>query len=82
LVAAFKAQSSSFIRREFNEDFAWQRGYGAFAVSKAEWPRVQRYIENQEEHHRMKSLRKEMEELLNEHGIEFDQQYLFEEVEA
>ena len=82
LVAAFKSQSSGFIARDFNEDFEWQRGYGAFAVSKADWPRVQRYIENQKEHHRVTTLRKEMKALLHEHGVEFDEGYIFNEVEG
>ena len=34
------------------------------------------YIKSQEEHHRVKTFREEFIELLNEHGIEFDERYL------
>ena len=34
------------------------------------------YVKNQEEHHKTKTFREEFFELLNEHGIEFDEKYL------
>jgi REP element-mobilizing transposase RayT len=81
LVAAFKSQSSGFIQREFIEGFSWQRGYGAFAVSKSHWEIVKRYIENQEEHHRAQTLQQEIRQMLEDQGVEYDERYLFDEVD-
>src|SRR5258708_4930616 len=44
--------------------FAWQIGYGAFTVSESQIPLVQKYIRNQEEHHRSLSFQGEFTELL------------------
>ena len=35
------------------------------------------YIRNQEEHHRKRSFQEEYREFLEEHGIEFDERYLW-----
>ena len=59
--------------------FEWQKGYGAFTVSSSNVPAVGRYIRNQEEHHRRRSFRDEYIELLNRHGISFEERYLFED---
>ena len=38
--------------------------------------RVRRYIQNQESHHRRTSFKEELIELLQRHGIEYDERYL------
>ena len=40
--------------------------------------RVKRYIETQEAHHRKKTFKEELIWLLEEHGLEFDERYLWE----
>jgi putative transposase len=37
------------------------------------------YIKNQKEHHRITSFEDELRALLIEHGIEFDEKYLFDD---
>ncbi|HEX3043461.1 MAG TPA: hypothetical protein VHY08_01800 [Bacillota bacterium] len=32
-------------------DFEWQEGYGAFTLRRSDLPVLQRYIQNQEQHH-------------------------------
>ncbi len=81
VVAAFKSQSSGFIQRELIEGFSWQRGYGAFAVSKSHWDAVIRYIENQEAHHRAQTLQQEIRQMLEDQGVAYDERYLFDEVD-
>jgi putative transposase len=49
--------------------FNWQNGYGAFTVGKSEMSAVQKYIEQQKEHHRRKTFQEEYRELLWEYGI-------------
>jgi REP element-mobilizing transposase RayT len=49
VVGALKANSSRWIHETFpsRRMFAWQKGYGAFSVSKSAEGRVVEYIENQ-----------------------------------
>ena len=70
-----KANSSGWIHQTFPElgKFAWQEGYAAFTVSQTQLEIVQRYIANQEKHHRKRSFQQELVELLQKHGIEFDE---------
>jgi REP element-mobilizing transposase RayT len=72
-----KKASSIWIHNQIGlKQFAWQEGYGAFSVSPTARESVQRYIANQEEHHRCKSSRDEYLELLRTSGIEFEEQYV------
>ena len=61
-----------------NEDFYWQSGYAAFSVSPSNVVEVQRYIENQEEHHRRMTFQDELRTLFERHGIEFDERYVWD----
>ena len=60
-----KGASSHLITHQVapGEWFKWQGGYGAFAVSKDDLPRVQKYIANQEEHHGHQTFGQELQEL-------------------
>jgi putative transposase len=57
-------------------DFAWQEGYSAFSVSPTARPAVQKYIAHQEEHHRHRSYREELIEMLEQSGVEYDPKFL------
>jgi putative transposase len=54
----------------------WQDGYGAFTYSIDRKSVLIQYVKNQVEHHRVKTFREEYVDLLNEHGVEFDEKYL------
>jgi putative transposase len=72
-----KRSSSVWVHEEVEAgDFAWQEGYGAFTVSPSNVPRVVRYIQQQEVHHRTRSFHDEYRALLEKHGIAFDERYL------
>jgi putative transposase len=58
--------------------FFWQRGYGAFSVSVSQLDAVLQYLQTQEEHHRTRTFQEEYRELLNRHGIEFDERYVWD----
>jgi REP element-mobilizing transposase RayT len=77
-IGELKANSSGWISRTFKEaaGFAWQAGYGAFTVSESQAPKVRRYIERQEEHHRTVSFVEELKVILRAHGLAFDERYL------
>jgi REP element-mobilizing transposase RayT len=74
-----KSNSSKWIHETFakHRAFAWQTGYGAFAVSFSQLDIVKRYIANQANHHRKVDFKQEFETLLKLHKIEFEEQYLW-----
>ena len=72
-----KKASSAWVHDEIGlPAFAWQEGYAAFTVSATVREAVKHYIANQEEHHRVKSFREELVEMLAKAGIEYDAKYL------
>ena len=72
-----KKASSLWVHQEIDlKTFTWQEGYAAFTVSATARDAVQKYIANQEEHHRVKSYREELIEMLTKAGIEFDPKFL------
>lgn len=75
-----KCNSSGWIHDTFADQrlFAWQDGYGAFSVSKSAMPEVERYIANQEEHHRRVTFKDEFVEFLRRNEIEYDDRYLWD----
>jgi REP element-mobilizing transposase RayT len=79
LMRVVKTNSSKWIHEAFPDHraFGWQDGYGAFTVSESAIADVQRYIENQSEHHKRRSFQDEFIEFLQRHGIEFDPRYLW-----
>ena len=76
---AMKANSSRWIHENApqSKGFEWQKGYGAFSVSKSAEPRVKDDIHNQEEHHLQRSFHDEFKELLDRHGIAYEDRYLW-----
>jgi REP element-mobilizing transposase RayT len=58
--------------------FAWQAGYGAFAVSESNVDSVRTYVANQREHHRKKTFQEEYRQFLERHRIPFDEKYVWD----
>ncbi|WP_304064389.1 IS200/IS605 family transposase [Pedobacter glucosidilyticus] len=79
LVKDIKVASSLYIKEQklFENFIGWQVGYGAFTYSIKEKNRVINYVKNQEEHHKQKTYKEEYIALLNKHGIEFEEKYLW-----
>ena len=79
-VRELKAGSSRWVHDTFPNagQFWWQAGYGAFTVSHSALEAVKAYILNQDEHHKTQSYQDEFRALLVKHGIEFDEQYLWD----
>ena len=80
LVRDVKSSSSRWIneKRFLDHPFYWQSGFGAFSYTPDAANNVERYIHNQEEHHRHKNFRNEYEDLLKRYFIEYDERYLFQ----
>ena len=80
LMKKVKAGSSRWIHDTFPalRHFAWQSGYGAFAVSPTLLKPVNEYIDRQPEHHRTQSFQEEFRGLLTEHGQTWDERYVWD----
>ena len=79
-VEEVKKSSSKWIKTQGAEfaGFAWQAGYGAFAVSESNVPTVRDYIAGQQEHHRRKSFQEEYRAFLEKHRVTFDERYVWD----
>ena len=76
---ALKANSSRWVHENLPslEHFAWQQGYSAFTVSKSAESNLLNYIQGQDEHHLQRDFKSELVELLDKHGIAYDERYLW-----
>jgi putative transposase len=82
LMKTVKAKSSKYIN-DYSltpERFEWQEGYGVFSYSRSHIDRIYKYIQNQEEHHKKQTFRHEYLDLLKEFGVEYDEQYIFQDL--
>ncbi len=76
-VKTIKANTSRWIKmKSENDNFSWQDGYGAFSVSQSQIEKVTNYIENQEEHHRKKTWKEELEAFFKAYNVKYDERYL------
>jgi REP element-mobilizing transposase RayT len=77
---AVKRSSSRWLKTQGPEfiSFSWQAGYGAFAVSRSDVPKVRQYILRQAEHHRQLTFQDEYRQALLDHGIFFNEVYLWD----
>jgi hypothetical protein len=75
-----KGGSSAWAHETFSplRQFAWQSGYGAFSVSISHVPETISSIQNQVEHHRLRSFQEEYVSFLKKHGIGFEERYLWD----
>ena len=80
LIEGIKKPPSKWIKRLESRyrGFSWQRGYGAFSVSPSQLGALLEYVQRQEEHHRTHTFQEEYRELLRKHGIEFEEQYVWD----
>jgi hypothetical protein len=80
VVEEVKTSSSKWIKTQGHPyaSFAWQAGYGAFAVSESNVDAVRAYIANQREHHRVTSFQDEYRTFLERHKVEFDERYVWD----
>jgi len=77
-----KAKSSKWINENglLRHRFEWQVGFGSFSYSHSHIDAVYHYIENQENHHKNQTFKDEYLEILRKFEVDFDKDYLFEEL--
>jgi REP element-mobilizing transposase RayT len=75
-----KRSSTLFINQEnlCKCRFSWQEGYGAFTCDRTDVDRIYKYIENQEAHHSKDSFRDEYISFLENSGIDYNPEFLFD----
>ncbi|MFA4924754.1 MAG: IS200/IS605 family transposase [Ignavibacteriaceae bacterium] len=68
-----KGSSSHWINQNniCHGKFAWGRGYAALSVSESNLQKVAKYIENQGEHHKVKSFNAEYEQFIKAYGMKY-----------
>ncbi len=80
LVENVKTSSSKWLKLRSSalQWFQWQRGYGVFSVGPDEFPALERYIRDQDNHHRTHTFQDEYRGLLRRYGIEGDERYMWD----
>lgn len=58
--------------------FSWQAGYGAFSLGASQLDVLTRYIDGQEEHHRVRGFQEEYRSFLAKYAVEYDERYVWE----
>lgn len=78
-IKKIKNTSSKWIKKKINNNnFYWQKGFGVFSVSQSNIERLTNYIDNQEEHHKGKTYKKEYIGLLKKHKMKYDEKYIWD----
>ena len=82
LMKTVKAKSSKYINDHqlTRERFEWQEGYGVFLYRQSDLDSIFKYIQNQEEHHKIKTFKDEYIDLLKEFNVTYDKQYIFQDL--
>ena len=80
LIEELKTSSSKWLKTQSPEleKFGWQRGYGTFSVSPLDLPALEKYIDDQIEHHRVKTFQEEYRAFLKKYAIPYDEKYVWD----
>jgi putative transposase len=72
VMGLIKGESSFWGNRNLRwaEKFGWQDEYFSVSVSQSQLPILNRYIDNQEEHHKKKTFQQEYDEFIKNYGFE------------
>lgn len=77
LMKFVKGNSSRWMKQRYGKPFAWQKGFGAFSVSRSGVSAVTKYIRDQEVHHQKMDYRAEFVSLLTRNEVDFDEEFLW-----
>jgi len=79
LVKDIKLASHKMIlenRKHFSRFTGWQVGYSGFTYHISSKDKLINYVEKQREHHKVFSFKEELKELLKEHSVDYNDEYL------
>ena len=85
LMKTVKAKSSKYINDQqlTPEHFEWsrlRREIGVFSYSQSQVDKVFKYSQNQEAHHKKQTFRDEYLEFLKKFKVDYDEQYIFQDL--
>jgi len=63
-------------RKHFSHFSGWQVGYNCFTYHISSKDKLINYVEKQREHHKVFSFKEELKELLKEHSVDYNDEYL------
>ncbi|MES2695485.1 MAG: IS200/IS605 family transposase [Verrucomicrobiota bacterium] len=80
LVQDIKTSSSKWLKTVGPQyaRFHWQSGYGIFSVSSSHRAAIESYLSAQAEHHRTVTFQEEYRQLLQKHGLAYDERYVWD----
>jgi putative transposase len=80
LISEIKSNSSRWIKTKNGQynSFTWQKGYGAFSVSRPGIDGARKYIASQKEHHKTVTFKEELLTMLKRAEIKYDENYLWD----
>ncbi len=80
LIEELKTSSSKWIKTKAPglQNFAWQKGYGAFSLSPNDREDLIKYIDRQKEHHEKVTFQEEYRRYLQAYGMDFDERYVWD----
>jgi REP element-mobilizing transposase RayT len=80
LIEQLKTSSSKWMKTQWPDlaSFSWQRGYACFSVGPSDLDSLCHYIDNQEEHHRVRTFQDELRVFLKKYGVEFNEAYVWD----
>jgi len=80
LLETVKTNSSKWVKTldDCLSNFYWQNGYGAFSVDPRRMEKAKAYIQNQREHHRVKTFKEEYLVILKEYNMEYNERYVWD----
>ncbi len=80
VVEEVKSSSSKWLKTQpcVDSGFGWQSGYGVFSVSASNIGAVRDYVAKQREHHHVRSFQDEVRVMLQKHGVEYDERYVWD----
>ena len=78
-VEEIKRNSSRWIKNKGShyQFFRWQGGYAGYSVSQSKVSVVEKYIDQQKEHHKTITFQDEYVKFLREYNINFDEKHLW-----
>lgn len=77
IVGQIKRRTSRLFNEHHSSNIKWQKGYGAFSISRSHVEQVRTYINNQDVHHQSKTFKEEYINWLESYGEDYDMQYVF-----
>lgn len=78
LVKEVKRVSSIWLHEKGISGFKWQTGYASFSVSQSNLESVEKYVNDQMEHHRKVLFQDELRRFFAKYNLEFNEQYVWD----